>query len=170
MMGGLWNYNMIELIEAHYRKNYDSFVKRGGYILKDPHLAQDCTQEAYERAIKYARTIEGDTIDGWMHRIFFNTALKYLAFIRDKGATCDPKPTDDVIFPPSFVSSFKDTISEDIDTYEAKPKVKDILKLYIVKGYTGEEVEMLTSSSSHATRGHVKRFKKHLMEKYNEPE
>lgn len=157
---------MIKLIEEHYVKNYDSFVKRGRYILKDYHLAEDCVQEAYERAMKYQRTIEGGNIDGWMHKVFFNTALKYLDFIRSKGATIDPKPTDDVMFPPSFVSSFKDTITEDIEAYQAKPKVKGILMLYVIKGYTAEEVEVLTASSEAATRGHVKRFKKHLMEKY----
>ena len=157
---------MEKLITEHYLSHFNMLHKRANRTLGDWHLAQDCVQETYERALKYAHTKGDGELGAWMNVVFFNTMLKYLKFIREKGITTEPKPSDDVMFPPSFASDHENILIKEIALYNVKSHVKEVLHLSVMKGYTNEEVNLLTNISENAIKGHKKRFRQYLLDKY----
>ncbi len=60
-----------ELVERHRAEAYD-LARR---VVRDPHLAEDATQEAFVRIIRSAGSWRGDgTVRGWLFRIVVNAA------------------------------------------------------------------------------------------------
>ena len=149
-------------IEEHYRDNYDSLVKRAYRSLGDWHLAQDTVQESYERAIKYSDRITHDNFNAWFNVVFFNTVLKYLSFIRSKGMMMETyveETTEDYTQKEAFIS-----ITTKLESIPLKPKVKEAITMYLLKGYSSDEVSACLGMSPNSVRSHVKRFKAKLME------
>ena len=149
-------------IEEHYRDNFDTLVKRAYRSLGDRHLAEDCAQEAYERAIKYSDRVTHDNFDAWFNVVFFNTVLKYLSFIRNKGMVMETyveETTEDCTQKEAFIS-----ITTKLENISLKPKVKEAITMYLLKGYSSEEVSACLGMSPNSVRSHVKRFKAKLME------
>jgi len=159
---------MKNLITQHYRDNYRKLVKRAHRSLGDFHLGEDCVQETYERALKYAhRQSEGDHLNAWMNVVYFNTMLKYKDFIRSKGVTIEVKPDTEVLFPSGLLSEGSTLVEEEIDKYKAKPKIKKLLLLYFIKGYTMEEVSIFTGAKKPSVDYQTRRFRNYVVEKYS---
>ena len=149
-------------IEEHYRDNFDTLVKRAYRSLGDRHLAEDCAQETYERAIKYSDRITHDNFNAWFNVVFFNTVLKYLSFIRSKGMMMETyveETTEDYTQKEAFIS-----ITTKLESVSLKPKVKEAITMYLLKGYSSDEVSACLGMSPNSVRSHVKRFKAKLME------
>jgi len=155
------------VIERYYLENYDKMVKRAWRALGDYHLAEDCVQETFERALKYQEGRKAPELGAWMSVVLFNTILKYLKFIREKGMTNEASPHAEVVFSQESLKEHLFLVKEEIELFSAKPKVRIALDMYLVKGYTSEEVNVLTNMSENSIKGYAKRFKKDIMERYN---
>lgn len=64
----------MDIIEQHYRSNFDRLSKQWGRRFDNPHIGQDVVQEAYLRAIKYFHTYDqSQKFDNWFGRILQNS-------------------------------------------------------------------------------------------------
>jgi len=153
-----------DLITQHYKENYDKLYKRASRSLQDYSLSEDCVQEAYERALKYYKNSENDNFEAWFNRVFFNTILKYLGFIRSRGVTEDAVLTEDIPLPMEFISDYRDYIVKEISKYSSKAKLREVLTLYIIKGYSADEVHTLTGVGISSIKQNAFQFKKRLKE------
>jgi RNA polymerase sigma factor (sigma-70 family) len=154
-------------IEEHYRLHFDTYVKRAFRSLGDRHLAQDAVQESYERAIKYQERITHDNFDAWFNVVFFNTTLKYLNFIRNKGMVMELYVEDTPCLEPLATLEDFLSITTKLKECSLKPKVKEAITMYLIKGYSSEEVSAYLGMSPNAVRSQVKRFKAKLMDGVN---
>ena len=63
----------MDIIEQHYRLNFDRLSKQWGRRFDNSHVGQDVVQTAYERAIKYFHTYDQTQKFGnWFGRILVN--------------------------------------------------------------------------------------------------
>ena len=63
----------MDIIEQHYRENFDRLSKQWGRRFDNPTIGQDVVQEAYLRAIKYFHTYDqSQKFDNWFGRILHN--------------------------------------------------------------------------------------------------
>lgn len=156
------------MIEEHYREHFKTFSKRAGRALGDHHLGEDCTQEAYEMAIKYLPSFNAEkgNFEAWFQRIFMNSTKKYISFIRDKGMVKELKLTDLPIISPEMIVQHRFLLSKEIDLLDRSELAKESLYLYIVLGYRAQEVGDILNVSAMSVNKQVQRFKEHLMEKY----
>jgi RNA polymerase sigma factor (sigma-70 family) len=159
--------NMNEIIQQHYLKHRDKLVSRAKNVLGDWHYGEDCTQEAYENAIRYFHTFNGTNFDGWFFAIFLNMLRKYLRFIKSQGVSQEIKTADHPLFPTEIQDQYMGLIEEEILKSNKKDRVKEMLYLYFICGYRGKEMESLTGMSESSIHTQANRFKQNLMEKYD---
>lgn len=152
-------FEVYKLIEDHYRGNFNSLVKKLRNATGSHHNAEDCVQEAYTRALKYWNTYDGDMgISSWIGGILSNCIrdtqkdqiLKGMVQ-EDVAALSDTPHADgtDVI----YLNEIRDRISK------FPARIRHVLRLYILEGYSGKEVANLTNYSAEAVRKIVSRFK-----------
>lgn len=149
-----------ELIEEHYRLNFDKLVKRSTYRVpnKSPHIAEECVQEAYLRAIKYINAFNPDldTFEKWFEGILRNAINDCRTIEKDRGVT--KELTDDLV---EEVASKKDKaqyvlvmkyINED-------SKNRTILTLFFLLGYKTKDIAEYTNISHTYIRQIIFRFR-----------
>ena len=67
--------------------------------------------------------------------------------------------TEDYTQKEAFIS-----ITTKLESIPLKPKVKEAITMYLLKGYSSDEVSACLGMSPNSVRSHVKRFKAKLME------
>lgn len=155
----------MNVVEQHYRDYYDVFVKKAYRALGDFHLAEDCVQETYERALKYYNEQEGDHLGAWMNVVYFNTMLKYKDFIRNKGVVMvEIKPDTELLSP--IEGTTTEVVEKALETFKCPERLKKALFMFLVQGYTAEEVSVLTGAKLPAIDYRTRKFKKYLRGKY----
>src|SRR3546814_8875926 len=77
---------MNKVIDAYYRENYDSLVKRLSYRLGTRENAEDTVQEAFTRAVKYYESCSVD-FDRWFKVLLANAVKDAQGDIRTAGLT-----------------------------------------------------------------------------------
>jgi len=60
------NIMMNTLIKEHYVANHKRLMKRMGFRSGDEWTGQDVVQTAYERALRYSRSFNGENFDRWL--------------------------------------------------------------------------------------------------------
>lgn len=150
---------MYEMIEAHYTKNFKNLSKRYVRALGSVHASEDVVQEAYERALRYWESFqETEEFDNWFALVLKNAFKDYLK--REKGEFVD---LDSI---PEEAIECSRTSERDLKIMleGMHPDHKDILTMYIFKGFYPREIEMLTEYSAAKINKVIHRFRKQMEE------
>lgn len=149
-----------------YEETYKEYLKQATRSLGDPFYAEDCVQESFENALRYLKTFKGPCLRSWFSKVFRNTVINYISYIRAGGVVTELKYKDHPIYPQEISDRFKGVVEGEIDKFECSPRDKLILDHYFIKGYGAK----LTAISAECTEGSVymvaNRFKNHLVLKY----
>jgi len=153
------------LIEEHFKKHYTRLVKRMSFRAGEQWSGEDVVQTAYERALRYSRSFNGDNFDKWFNTIL-NNALKEFKNIQ-KGHTASEYDDDaDGEGRPCTLYSGQ-IISQIYDLIEVQSKVhNEILMLYFHQEYSAKDISLMTHYKYKMIHQIILRFKNELKEMY----
>lgn len=148
-----------KLIEEHYRLNYNKLVKRTAWKVpyRAEHLAEECVQEAYTRAMKYINTFnpKHDEFNKWFNGILRNTINDCRTIEKDKGATVEID--DDCT--PLTPSRQERTIAIFQIKNLAEGNTKRILSLFLLYGFKTREISELMGIKHNSVRQIISRWR-----------
>ena len=149
---------VFELIENHFRANFDKNVERIGRYLNSPHNAEDVIQQAYCNACQYWNTYdEKRDFNTWFYIILSNSIKSfYKADIMHGMAVDSPQDSVDAVEQRIELKELLKLIEEEGEN------VKRILYLYLSEGYTSDEVSDVVPESASNIRKIVQRFRESL--------
>lgn len=155
---------MSELIENHYKENYNRILKRMAFRAGGIHQAEDIVQEAYARALKYHNNHKIDEFDKWFSMVLNNAFNDYmrdeigLSYIED-----DDEPLG--LVECGLVTS--QTRREVYDIISTKSVVQqEVLNLHLRQGYSPTDIANTTSHSYANVHKIIQRFKNELSTLY----
>lgn len=155
-----------KLIEDHYRKNFNTLIKKVRNAVGGHHNAEDTVQEAYTRALKYWQTfVLTGSFEPWFHTIL-NNCIK----VTQKDNILNglvQEDTETAVLESNDCDADSVVLINEIGDYLAKyPKQQqDIIIMVLVFGMTSKEVAEVTMYQSEAIRQMVNRFKKEIRDK-----
>lgn len=149
-----------EMIEEHYRLNFDRLVKRTTYRVPNysSHLAEECVQEAYLRAIKYINAFNPDldTFAKWFEGILRNATNDCRTIEKDRGVS---KELSDEMEEVVATKEEKAQYSIIIKHISNEERNKDILILFFLLGYKTKDISEYTGVSHTYVRQIIFRFR-----------
>jgi len=155
----------LSLIEAHYKDNHKRLMKRMGFRVGEEWSGQDVVQTAYERALKYHRSFNGEDFDRWFNTIVNNTLREYKNI--QKGHTTveyddegEGDGTPCSMYPGRVIAQ----IYELIDT--KSPVQSEILMLYFHQEYSPRDISLMTPYKYKMVHQIILRFRNELKELY----
>ncbi len=152
-------------IENHYRKNFNTLVKRIKYRAGTQWNAEDIVQEAYLRALKYAATYRDNLeFDHWFARIVSNTLKDFKRAERDYAGLEDIGEEDELVEDTSLPRNIQLEIRRAINDLPADQK--EIVELHLVFGFELRHIVQIVDKKHATINQTIQRFKKTLKEKY----
>jgi RNA polymerase sigma factor (sigma-70 family) len=148
------------LIEEHYRLNFEKLIKQSRYRVPNQsvHLAEECVQEAYVRALKYFNAFNPDldTFDMWFRGILRNAINDCRTIEKDRGVT--KELTEDL---GEVVASKEEKAQYALvkKHINAEPKNRNILTLFFILGYKSKDISEYTSITHTYIRQIIFRFR-----------
>lgn len=149
-----------ELIEDHYRLNYNRLIKRT--VWRVPHksqaLAEECVQEAYARAMSYFNTFNPERSDfnKWFEGILRNSINDCRTMEQDRGVSTETLQEEDQPLTPSrherIVALY---ILKDMK----EGSKKQILSLFLLYGFKTKEISEITGIKHNTVRGTIARWR-----------
>lgn len=153
---------MFEL-ETHYKENRLRLLKRLTFRAGTEWDAEDVLHDAYERAVKYASSFNGNDFGAWFNTIL-NNALKahknaskghYVSLddIEEEGVPC---------------SHYSDKMLKEVFALvEEKPSPQqEILFLHIKHDYTAVDISRITNNTYPNCHQVIRRFREEIKERY----
>ncbi len=152
-------------IEQHYKDHHKRLFKRMGFRAGEEWSGEDVVQTAYERALKYSRSFNGEDFDRWFNTILNNTLREYkniqkghVAFEyedenEDNGTPCN-------LYPGRVIAQ----IYEHIAT--KSPVQSEILLLYFHQEYSPRDISLMTPYKYKMVHQTILRFRNELKELY----
>lgn len=161
-------YMDVPTIERHYRENRNRLVKRIAFrIGGNFHGGEDIVQTAYERAIRYHQSFNGDSFDKWFSTILNNSLREYQN--EERGYVRQDDEEDEVaenLACPHYPQHIMREVLELIDT---KSKIQmEVLNLYFRQEYTAIDISRITSIPYGTSHQIIQRFRNELKELYKE--
>lgn len=158
----------IPSIEKHYRENKDRLIKRISFrIGGNFHGAEDIVQTAYERAIRYRDSFNGDLFDKWFSTILNNSLREYQN--EEKGyvqAGEDDEEIAESVSCPHYPTHIMREVFELIDT---KSEIQiEVLTLYFRHEYSAIDISRITNIPYKTAHQIIQRFRNELKELYRE--
>ncbi|MCS6991868.1 MAG: sigma-70 family RNA polymerase sigma factor [Chitinophagales bacterium] len=128
----------------------------------DFHEAEDILQEGYIKVFRYISQYRGDgPLEGWMRRIFINTALAYGRRHKCESPTEDPPYPDDEPLTADVLSR--------LETFELLELVQNlprgyrmVFNLYVIDGYSHKEIAGLLGISEGTSKSQLARARSQL--------
>lgn len=156
----LWH----EIVASHYKDNWDRLVKRY-YFLGDG--AEDVVQEAYERAIRYASSFNGEDFDKWFNTILRNSMRDYR---RAEMGRPEEEEINEYHHIGSECSGIENRLWGEIFALieEKSPSHAEVLNLYFGQGYSYKDISAVTEHTYFNAYRIISRFKEELINKYKE--
>ena len=144
---------MYEIIENHYRENYDRIIKRMTFRAGGIHQAEDIVQEGFIKVFQRISSFRREgSFEGWIKRIMINQALNHYRKNRKQPFfsvieeideteiidTDEPEPLDPV--PPGLL----------LDLIQNLPEgYRMVFNMYVFEEYSHKEIaEALNVSES----------------------
>jgi len=153
-----------EIIEAHFRKNYKSLVKR--VINRVPNkshaLAEEVVQEAYVNALQYWKAFDPNRgeFSVWFNRILSNAANKCLnqetgmPSLDNEEIDLEPHIiNNDVDIPCDIVLKIQDGIKDQ------RPEIAEVLHMFFNLGMKTKDIEQCTDFTHTNVRQIIRRFR-----------
>ncbi|MFD2515562.1 RNA polymerase sigma factor [Pontibacter locisalis] len=127
--------------------------------------AEDVFHEAFVKVFQNINAYNGGSFEGWMRRIFVNTAInhyhknrKYLDQL-DYSAVEEKTPTDEDIISSLSGQELLEVINQLPDGY------KLIFNLYVVEGYNHREIAEMLNIAEGTSKSQLAKAKSHLKRK-----
>lgn len=157
-----------EEIGNYYAENFDMFVKRYSRRCGSEMEAEDCIQNAFERALKYKASCREGNLPEWFSGILRNAYLDFLSAKRQDGMA---KDIDDCYceLPPVVEDhnhfSTRDRVYEAIEEYPEHQK--EILTYHFKHGFNCNEISQIVPTSRSGCFWIVDSFKKEMIKRYS---
>ena len=154
---------MYEIIEYHYRKNYNKLVKSTTYrvIGKSTALAEEVVQEAYTRAVQYFPSFDENIkpFDAWFRTILNNTLRDHKS--QEKGYAMN---IDDILEEGIVPIIPEQDLINKVEELIAKQSEdnQEILTLWFKYGYKPREISEISSTSPVNIRKVISNFRKSI--------
>ncbi|HMP94497.1 MAG TPA: RNA polymerase sigma factor [Phnomibacter sp.] len=129
-------------------------------------LAEDMLQEGFIKVFNNLSQFKGEgSFEGWMRRIFVNTAIEML---RRRSLKQRPIENGDLDIPQSSLTSGYDKVSlaDLLAVIQQLPEgYRTIFNLYVLEGYSHKEIAQLLHISEGTSKSQLARAKQ-LLQKY----
>jgi len=159
------NDNKVLTLNEYYIKQYDRLVKRVSYRAGGIPNAEDVVQEAFTRALTYIDAYDPaqKPFAAWFNTILNNALKDFKRAERNAGTTVD-EPVIEDLDAEIYKSEVVEELLSEID--QMKEQSKEILKQFVVLGYTAKEVVQATDFNIHTVRKCIADFYKAARERY----
>lgn len=155
-----------QIIEKHYRENFNTLVKRYKRSLGSEQLSEDVVQEAYARCLKYQHTWDPrQDFAPWFSIILRNAFRDQLN--SERGIVFEEIDEFDYrIEDKTRINELRDAV----ELYIARESLahQPVLTLFLLGGYTGKEVSEITEYTQTNVRAIVANFKKKFLLRFKE--
>jgi RNA polymerase sigma-70 factor (ECF subfamily) len=130
-------------------------------------VARDLLHEGFIRLLNKIKTYKGEgSFEGWMRKLFINTALEYLrkkdALKQYEDYTASLLAADDSVFEKIAADELMEKIAALPDGYRA------VFNLYAVEGYSHQEIAALLNISENTSRSQYMRARNYLQKTIRE--
>lgn len=153
-------------IEELFKTRRRLFVKRMSYRAGGVPNAEDVVQEAFTRALKYAKTFDSNRaeIGQWFNTILNNALRDAKAEQRREGMVV---PRDDLTEPLDKSMYDVQLLGRVMEKMNKRSKgVAEVLKLYLFFGYKAREIEEITEYKRSYINKVVADFRKEIRDEY----
>lgn len=155
---------VLELTEF-YTAQKDRLIKRISYRAGSMHNAEDVVQEAFTRALTYIEAYDPEVrpLPAWFNTILNNALKDFKKAERNAGTVTEEGVVEDL-----DLEIFKSEVVEELvkQIQEMQEPAKEILKQFVVLGYTAKEVVRTTDLNIHTVRKCIADFYKSAREQY----
>ena len=145
-----------ELYEQYARKMMPICLRYSN----DYETARDLLHDGFVRVFTYLCNYKGEgSFEGWMRKIFVNTALEYLRKLRDKPHQMS---IEDACLSESNDYSVLETMSESeiINCIqELPPMYRSVFNMFVIEGYSHKEIGALLNITASSSRVYLTRAK-----------
>ncbi|RDC66207.1 RNA polymerase sigma factor [Adhaeribacter pallidiroseus] len=132
--------------------------------------AEDIFQEAFIKVFRQLKTYQGGSLEGWMRRIFVNTAINFYHSNRKYQDQLDYSSIEETL---PAEDNVLDAISEQellvlINLLPAGYKI--IFNLYVLEGYSHQEISAMLRIAEATSRSQLTKAKvylKKILQKYS---
>lgn len=132
--------------------------------------AEDVFQDAFIKVFKQLQTYQGGSFEGWMRRIFVNTAINYYHRNRKYQEQLDYSSIEEIM---PAEDNVLDVISEQellLLINQLPPGYKMIFNLYVLEGYSHQEISKMLNLAEGTSRSQLakaKAYLKKILQKYS---
>lgn len=154
-------------IEAHYRNNYNKYVKVMTFRAGTEWDAQDIVHDAYYWALRYYNGFDGTDLDRWFRTILTNALKDYKN--AEKGYSSDVSFEEEEVegLPCNqYSQQVCAEIREIIDTKSVYQQ--EVLHLYFDNGYSAKDISRISDQNYKAVHKMINRFINELREMYDD--
>lgn len=158
----------VPVIEKHYIANRDRLIKRVSFrIGGNFHGAEDIVQTAYERAIRYRYSFDGDLFDKWFSTILNNSLREYQNI--ERGYTQVDEDVEEEAESPSCPHFPLHIMREVFELIDTKSEIQmEVLTLYFRYEYSAIDISRITAIPYGTAHQIIQRFRNELKELYRE--
>ena len=158
-------YNTFPLIEAFYITNRPMFIKRMTFRSGTVWDAEDIVQEAFARALKYAKSLEPERLGNWFNTILNNTFHDHMNEARGYSQEDDELEEESV----SCVGYPSRVMKEIYELIGTKSEVQmEVLNLHIFEDYSASDIAKISPYSYAQVHQIITRFRNELKTLYKE--
>ena len=156
---------IIELTE-YYVDQRDRLVKRYSYRAGGPANAEDVVQEAFARALRYIDSYQPEVrpLPAWFNTILNNAWHDFRKEERDQGMIRVDEDVIDNLDNEVFKSELVEKLIAEIDGM--KEPASEILRRFILLGYTAKEVVQSSDLNIHTVRKCIADYYKSVRERF----
>jgi len=156
---------MYRQIEAHYRENFQSLVKRYAHFIHHRERAEDIIQEAYCRALQYWESYDTERpFDKWFNSII-SSALKENKRTETMHGMVDISEAMDVPIKPAAIPAvIVNQVMKRINEHDQQSA--DILRMVFLKHMRPVEIAKVVDANANAIRKLVQRFREEIKRDY----
>ena len=154
-------------VEQHYRKNFNTLVKRLTKRAGTSWSAEDVVQGAYERAIKYYRPLADEDFEKWFSIVISNSLRDFLAAERGYSPMFDEENVTEEA-PYEGCPHYPEEIMREVfDLILTKSEVQiEILSLHFKHELSATDISQITDYSYAKTHQIIQRFRNELRDLY----
>lgn len=155
-----------KFIEKHYNNNRDKLIKRMTFRTgSNFHAAEDIVQTAYERALRYVDSFDGDVFDKWFSTIINNCLREFKN--EEKGYAPIDEGAEEEAESMSCPHYSAQIMKEIIELIETKSDTQiEVLKPYILHEYTAIDIARISEIPYGTAHQVIQRFRNELKELY----
>jgi RNA polymerase sigma-70 factor (ECF subfamily) len=158
--------NVSNDLEAVVNKYSDMLYKICFVILKDEHDVKDVLQETFlTYHTKKPTSASEDHKKAWLIKVSQNKCREFLRFHK-RHATVPLENVDETMLITNGLSGEESDLLSMV--WNLKYKLKSVVILYYIEGYSIDETAKILSISSHAAKKRLERARNKLREEYEE--